>query len=256
MFQVLAFIKYWLRQVDEHSLHPPFIFNLYNEVIKTAYSNHIEEIERLRAKLLQDQTEVNLIDFGAGSRVNDETQRRVAEIAKNSSTPTKFSALLLALIKHFEYKSIFELGTSFGLNTLYLSEEESSMITTFEGDPTLAKIAHQNFESLGRKNISIVEGNINETLENQVSQVQKIDLAYIDANHRYEPTLRYYELIRKKCHEKSLIVIDDIHWSKEMNQVWNEIKNRPEVRISIDLFEGGLLFFDSKLTQGDYVLKF
>lgn len=256
MFQVLAFIKYWLRQVDEHSLHPPFIFNLYNEVIKTASSNRLEKVERLRAKLLQDQREVDLIDFGAGSRVNDGTKRQLAEIAKNSSTPTKFSALLLALIKHFEYNSIFELGTSLGLNTLYLSNEESSLITTFEGDPTLTKIAEQNFSSLGRKNISIVEGNIDETLEKQVSQVQSIDLAYIDANHRYEPTLRYYELIRKKCHERSLIVLDDIHWSKEMNLAWNELKNRPEVRISIDLFEGGLLFFDPKLTQGDYVLKF
>lgn len=256
MFQVLAFIKYWLRQVDEHSLHPPFIFNLYNEVIKTASSNRLEKIESLRAKLLQDQTEVDLIDFGAGSRVNNGTKRQVAEIARNSSTPAKFSALLLALIKHFEYRSIFELGTSLGLNTLYLSEEESSRITTFEGDPTLTKIAQQNFESLGRKNISIVEGNIDETLKKQVSQVKSIDLAYIDANHCYEPTLRYYELIRKKCHEKSLVVFDDIHWSKEMNLAWHELKNRPEVRISIDLFEGGLLFFDPKLTQGDYVLKF
>lgn len=256
MFQVLAFIKYWLRQVDEHSLHPPFIFNLYNEVIKTASSNHIEEIERLRAKLHQDQTEVDLIDFGAGSRVSNGTKRQVAEIARNSSTPAKFSALLLALIKHFEYKSIFELGTSLGLNTLYLSQNESSKITTFEGDPTLTKIAQQNFSSFRKKNISIIEGNLDETLEKQVSEVKSIDLAYIDANHRYEPTLHYYELIRSKCHEKSLIVLDDIHWSKEMNLAWNEIKNRPEVMISIDLFEGGLLFFDPKLTEGDYVLKF
>lgn len=256
MFQILVFIRYWLLQADEHSLHSPFVFDLYNEIIKTASILKQSDIEALRAELLKDQTQVELIDFGAGSRVNTNSQRPIAEIAKNSSTPPKFSALLSALIKHFNYRTIFELGTSLGINTLYISQDSEASIITFEGDPTLAKRAKKTFSDFRRKNITVVEGNIDEALKTEVSKVEAIDLAYIDANHRYEPTLRYYEEIRAKCHEKSLIVLDDIHWSKEMNRAWRNIKNRPEVTVSIDLFEGGLLFFDPKLTRGDYILKF
>lgn len=197
-----------------------------------------------------------MTDFGAGSRVNSSSKRTVAEIAKNSSTPPKFSALLGELITHFRFTNIIELGTSLGLNTLYLSDDSETKVITFEGDPSLARLAEKHFTQLSRKNILLVEGNIDETLEVEIEKLKSIDLAYIDANHRYEPSLRYYELVRTKCHEKSLIVLDDIHWSKEMNQAWNEIKNRPEVIVSIDLFEGGLLFFDPKLTPGDYVLRF
>lgn len=256
MFQVLAFIKYWLLQADEHSLHSPFVFDLYNQVIKSAAAKEETEIEKLRQKLLTDPSEIEIQDFGAGSRVNSNAQRPVSEIAKNSSTPTKFSALLQALIEYFQHQTVLELGTSLGLNTLYLSQNKNTQITTFEGDPTLAHKAREHFHQFERKNIKLIEGNLDETLENSLASIDQIDLAYIDANHRYKPTLRYYETLMTKCHEKSLIVLDDIHWSKEMYQAWNEIKNQPEVIISIDLFEGGLLFFDPKLTKGDYILKF
>jgi len=256
LFQVLAFIRYWLLQTDEHSLHSPFVFGLYNEVIRIASSNEVQTIENLRSELLKNSQQVDLIDFGAGSRVNSSSKRTISEIAKNSSTPPKFSALLKALIDHFQYRTILELGTSLGLNTLYISESPHVEVVTFEGDPSLAHLAQKHFSEFNRQNISLIEGNIDETLTAKVDQLKSIDLAYIDANHRYEPSLRYYELIRTKCHEKSLIVLDDIHWSREMNQAWNEIKGRPEVIVSIDLFEGGLLFFDPKLTPGDYVLRF
>lgn len=256
MYQILAYLKYWFTQVDDHSLHSPFVFKLYQEVIQKAKNQINPTIEILRTELLQNDFEIELREFGAGSRLNSSNKRRVKEIAKNSSTPAQFSALLASLINHFEYKNIIELGTSLGLNTLYLSQLDVYKIITFEGDPTLAKFASDHFKKNQRQNIELVEGNIDDTLTARLQYMNSIDLAYIDANHRFEPTLRYFEAILSKCHEKSLIVLDDIHWSKEMNEAWHDIKQRPEVSVSIDLFEGGLLFFDSNLTKGDYVLKF
>lgn len=256
MFQVLAFIKYWLQQVDDHSLHSPFVFDLYQQVIANASKGINPKIEALRKELYQNQFEFELKEFGAGSRVNGTNRRKVSEVAKNSSTPPKFSSLLVALIDYFDYRTVVELGTSLGLNTLYISQNENCEVITFEGDPMLTDLSTENFYKFKKMNIEVVEGNIDETLAHQLEKMKSVDMAYIDANHRYVPTLDYYESIRAKCHEKSLIVLDDIHWSQEMNRAWNEIKKREEVIISIDLFEGGLLFFDPKLTKGDYVLKF
>ena len=256
MFQVLAFIRYWLLQADEHSLHSPFVFNLFKDIIKNASLHEIKEIEFLRSELIKNKNEIELIDFGAGSRVSNMNKRAIGDIAKYSTTPAKFSALLKALITHFDYTNIIELGTSLGLNTLYISDKPETIVKTFEGDPIISSMAREHFKQFNRLNIELIEGNIDETLEIEIQRFKSIDLAYLDANHRYEPSLKYYETISTKCHEKSLIVLDDIHWSKEMNDAWNEIKNRPEVVVSIDLFEGGLLFFDPKLTPGNYILEF
>lgn len=256
MFQVLSFIKYWLLKTDEHSLHSPSIFQLYTEVIKNGHKNLLEEVEGLRRRLIKDSSQIEVTDFGAGSRVNQTNYRTLGEIAKNASTPASFSALLRQLILHFQYKSILELGTSLGLNTLYLSEPENVKVTTFEGDPTIAQQAENHFQQFDRKNIRLIQGNIDETLANYLNGVDRIDLAYIDANHRFEPTMSYFEQVLSKTQDHGLIVLDDIHWSKEMNRAWTAIQKHPRVQVSIDLFEAGLLLFDPKLTKADYTLHF
>jgi hypothetical protein len=37
-------------------------------------------------------------------------------------------------------------------------------------------------------------------------------------------------------------VFDDIYWSKEMTEAWQEIKQHPKVNVTIDIFEMGLVF--------------
>lgn len=255
MFQVLSFIHYWLKQLDEHSLHSPFVYDFYTRLIRQDLLAD-NDIERLRDTLKKTQTEVKIAGYGAGSRISKSKTRSISSIAKHASTPPKFSSLLEKIISHFQLSNIIELGTSLGLNTLYMSKAEGTNITTFEGDKSIADIAQKHFSDFGRTNIKTIIGNIDDTLEPELSRFKKVDLAYLDANHRYAPTLNYYEQLIPKIHEDSIIVIDDIHWSKEMNRAWNEIKNKPEVILSIDLFEAGLLFYNPKLEKADYILKF
>jgi hypothetical protein len=40
-----------------------------------------------------------------------------------------------------------------------------------------------------------------------------------------------------------VVILDDIYWSKEMTQAWEELKNHPKVTLSIDIFTKGILFF-------------
>jgi predicted O-methyltransferase YrrM len=112
-----------------------------------------------------------------------------------------------------------------------------------EGAKTVATIAKQNFEKLQLANIAMVEGNFDETLSSVVHQLKSIDLAFVDGNHRYEPTVRYYKELLPAVHEHSVLIFDDIHWSKEMEQAWETIKADPAVTLSIDLFFIGLVFF-------------
>ena len=53
-----------------------------------------------------------------------------------------------------------------------------------------------------------------------------------------------------------MVILDDIHWSKEMNQAWKTIKARPEISISIDLFEAGVLFFKRDIPKTDLIMKY
>lgn len=231
------------------------MFQFFTAVIRKP-KHKDSNIESLRKTLRRSKSEIEVKDFGAGSRVSNNNNRSIGSIAKHATTPSKFSQFLSKTIDHFGYTEIFELGTSLGINTLYLSQTKEVKVTTFEGDPVIAQLARGNFEKFGRENINLIIGNIDQTLSETLRNTNSIDLAYIDANHRFEPTLRYYESVLPLIHKKSMIVIDDIHWSKEMNEAWEVIKTRPEVTLSIDLFEAGLLFFDPNIEKSDYILKF
>jgi len=132
----------------------------------------------------------------------------------------------------------------------------SAKIFTFEGADEIAALAQTNFDIFTLKNIEIIKGNIDVTLPGFLSKKPTIDLAYIDANHKYEPTISYFNQVLSCSGEDSIIIIDDIHWSKEMNLAWHEIKKHPRVSVSMDLFEAGIIFLNQELQKADLVLKF
>jgi predicted O-methyltransferase YrrM len=81
-------------------------------------------------------------------------------------------------------------------------------------------------------------------------------MVYIDANHRYEPTLRYFDALVKYCTPDAVLVLDDIHWSAEMEKAWEKIKQHEKVTLTIDIFDAGLVFFTPLYTKQHYTLSF
>jgi len=254
-YQVLSFLKYYLLKVNQHSLHNPLIYDLYTKLIKPLKNTPgITSIEDIRKELIHNNREISFSDYGAKG-TSEKRSRKINEISKSSlSSPWK-SMILLSMGKYFNAKNIYELGTSLGLNTLYLSSISESKVTTYEGGEEIANIAQDNFSRLHRNNIRIIIGDLHETLAPSINTINKVDLVFFDANHRYQPTLEYFNLFRNKIHEKTIFVFDDIHWSKEMSQAWEEIKKSVEVTLSIDLYYFGIVLFDPTLTKQHYILS-
>ncbi|WP_046245144.1 O-methyltransferase [Hymenobacter terrenus] len=246
MFQLLAYLRFWLRSGNAHGLHSPFVFGLYTTVVRhTGRFGAYAPIEARRQQLLQSATSVSVIDFGAGSHTGAGQQRRVADIARTAAKPPHLAQLLFRLVNHFRPATILELGTSLGLTTAYLAAADSRhRVLTFEGCPNIAALARETFATLHLRNIDIIEGNIDHTLAPTLATLTApLDFAFFDGNHRYEPTLRYFELCLAHRTNDSVFVFDDIHWSAEMERAWEAIKAHPEVNITVDLFHIGLVFF-------------
>jgi predicted O-methyltransferase YrrM len=247
-FQLAAkYLRYYLAASNGkgHGTHSPFIFEFITKVLKDRqqYPDY-KKVELLRSTLLNDDTLIQVEDYGAGSTIHKTNQRKISSIAKHAAKPKKYGQLLYRIARHYKPQTILELGSSLGISSAYLaSGHPGSNLITMEGAPAIAEKAKKNFESLGLKNISIVEGNFDTQLSSVISPLSSIDLAFIDGNHRMEPTERYYGQLLPKMGNDSILVFDDIHWSAEMEQAWAAIKEHPSVRASIDLFLIGIVFF-------------
>ncbi|MFC2124990.1 O-methyltransferase [Bacteroidota bacterium] len=245
-------------QVDEHSLHSPFMYRLYAECIKPSrFDKPDDKIESFRRELVLSGDLIPWNTFGAGSRIGKKARIPIGTIAHNSLTTPKYSLLLKSLIRFFNYKKIYELGTSLGINSLYLSiASADGQVITFEGNESLIQRAIDNFTAFPSSNIQVIEGDIDETFLPFLREDGQLPFLFIDANHTYEATLRYFTQAVDYINEDSIIILDDIHWSYEMGKAWREISNDPRVSISIDIYQFGLLFFKSGITKQKYVLAY
>ncbi|QJW89086.1 class I SAM-dependent methyltransferase [Spirosoma taeanense] len=258
---ILAYLRYLSRARDEHSLHSPFLFSLYTTSIRPDNRREpaFTSFRALRNELCRSRETIAITDFGAGSKVNGARQRTIGDIACHSQKPARFGRLLFRLIRHAKANVIVDLGTSLGLTTAYLAEAarpQHGQVLTFEGCPQTAAVARQNFDRLGTPNVEIVVGNLDETLASRVARLKPIDFVFFDANHRYEPTVRYFEICLSNSHNDTLFVFDDIHWSDEMEQAWAYIKRHPAVSVTVDLFWVGLVFTRKEQPKQDFVLRF
>lgn len=248
----LRYLRYYLAASNGkgHGVHSPFVFSFITEVLnddRNFYAFSVLEIQR--GCLLHDSNTLLIDDYGAGSRVTKPSLRRIKDIAASSLKPKKFSQLLFRIVDHYAPDTILELGTSLGISTSYLaSARTSSRVITMEGASAVAGKARELFRKLDLQNITLVEGNFDDTLQTTLEKLDKVDLAFIDGNHRYEPTIRYYRDMLPYLHEYSILIFDDIHWSREMEQAWEEIKSDSAVSLSIDLFFIGLVFFRKEQT--------
>jgi len=254
-----AYLKHLWKARDEHGLHSPFVFELYTQVIKKPEEIYYAytEIEQLRKELLTSTDFVTVQDFGAGSKIHKSSKRALREIAQNATKNTSIGQLLFRLVNYFQPKTVLDLGTCLGITTAYLASPiPQSTVYTFEGSDSLVELAQKHFKMLHLSNIHTIAGNIDYTLPTTLDTLETIDFAFVDANHRYEPTLRYFEHILSKSHEDTVIIFDDIYWSKEMQKAWQDIVSHPQVMISIDLFWMGMVFLRKKQPKQHFILKF
>lgn len=255
------YIRYYFTAANGkgHGVHSPFVFD-FIKFIKNDRQQYESSapIEQCRKRLLRNSQLIEVQDFGAGSTVIKTKQRRVDAIAASSLKPAKFGQLFYRIVRSYRPATIIELGTSFGISTAYMATANSKAhVYSLEGAPAIAEIAQQNFDLLGIQNIQLIQGDFAHTLPALLSSLDKVDLAYVDGNHRKIPTLDYFTQLLSKSHENSIIIFDDIHWSAEMETAWEIIKAQETVTLSIDLFFIGIVFFkkDFKVKQ-HFILRF
>jgi predicted O-methyltransferase YrrM len=250
---LLKYLQYYFTASNGkgHGMHSPFVFEFITKILndKTIYPEY-EKVEALRNQLLNDNTILEIEDFGAGSVVDKKSKRSVSSIAKNAVKPKKFGQLLFRIIKYYQPVTILELGTSLGITTSYLSlAKPDGRLITMEGSKEIAEVTKRNFRNLEIRNIEIVEGNFDSTLSSVIRGLSTVDFVFIDGNHRKEPTERYFKELLSKTNNYSILVFDDIHWSSEMEAAWETIKKDPAVNCSIDLFFIGIVFFRKEFKE-------
>lgn len=266
--QLKSYIKFKLNAQNEHGIHSPFVFNLVTECFydKTSYLKY-EALKSYRKSLLANKNTISVTDFGAGSRVFKSNTRQISAIAKNAGISTENAKLLFRMVRYFQPKNILEIGTSLGLatNSLALGNPITTL-TTLEGCKNTQEIAIKLFEkqfqgangrdfTYPKPNVIFVNTEFKSYLKSFDFQHSTFDFIYFDGNHSLTATLEYFNLLLPTITNETVWIFDDIHWSPDMEKAWKIIKNHPQVTVTIDTFQWGIVFFRKEQQKQHFIIN-
>jgi len=258
MFHIVkSYIQFLWHSKNQHGVHSPFVYNL---VTKCFYKEHdypeYKLLKAYRKDLLQNKNTIEVTDFGAGSRVFKSTTRQIAKIAKTAGISTKRAKLLFRIVNYFQPQNILEIGTSLGLATSALSLGNlNSRITTLEGCTETSAIARNQLQKFNCNNVESVITEFENYFKNYQLSIVNYQLIYFDGNHSKEATLEYFELLLPTISNETVWIFDDIHWSPDMEDAWKIIKNHPKVKVTIDTFQWGIVFFRFEQEKEHFIIR-
>ncbi len=243
--QTLHFIRYYLFAKTPRLMHSPYMFDLLTKVFDDQKVYYIfDRIEHERAQFSHSDRVIMDRDLGAGSHKAPGASRTVAQIAGSAVSSPRKCEVLFRLAEQLRPKVAIELGSSLGISSAYLAAAyKGGHVYSFDGNPDLTKTAREFCAALNLTNIEFEDGDFDASLSDKLKEIEEVDFAYIDGNHRKAPTMRYYEMLRAQRAENAVFVFDDIRWSREMYETWQEVLHDKTIRATIDAFSFGIIFF-------------
>jgi len=257
MYLIIQYLKFLLRSTNQHGIHSPFIYRLvtecfYDNIKYTSYA----DLNSFRKRLYKNESVIFVKDFGAGSRIFRSDARIIKKMAKTAGISKKREKLLFRITKYLEPKKILELGTSLGMATNAMSlGNKFSEITTIEGCNETVEVAKEQFGFFKLGNIKLINSDFDEALKQSGIRNSTYELIYIDGDHKKEATLKYFQTLLLLINNDTIMIFDDIYWSKGMTEAWNIIKEKPAVTISIDVFFWGIVFFRKEQEKEHFTIR-
>ncbi len=250
-----AYARYLAAGKSRWSVHSPFLYELIEKVIRNkAHDQKLDPLLRWQEQLRGRHERLAWQELGAGKNVR---HKRVSRIFRQTIRPFSQYRILSGLVRFSGAREVLELGTGLGLSTLALAAAGDHVrVCSIEGNKALYDFVRIHSTPYHSGNIEFIHGRIGSSLALILPKIAKADLVFMDGNHRYHPSIRYYDLLQPFLHESSLMILDDIHWSQGMEWAWEELSARPEVGLSVDMFHFGLLFFRKDLEKRHFILRY
>lgn len=255
VFKIFTYLNYLINIKSKYQIHAPFVFDFITKCLEKP-TNFVlfNGYKQYKSLLQKDYNTIIVNDFGAGSKIFKSNIRKVKDIAHVAGMNNIKAKYLFKIISYFQPQSILEIGTSLGIGTYVFSiANPKSQIFTLEGCQNTSKIAQNYHTNFHLKNIEYKIGEFMQLIPILLEK-KHFDLIYFDGNHTKTATLNYfYEALKFKKND-SIFIFDDIHWSKDMENAWNEIIDNKDVSVSIDLYHIGIIFFKKELSKQHFIL--
>ncbi len=248
-------IFFFFKAKTIYKVHSPFLFRLVQRVLEQPLTYYEEEaIQVYQNQLSKTDQFIEKLDRGAGSSVAGNNNTTSVKHLANISSASPFKGrMLFHLINEYQLSSILEFGTCLGIGTAYMAKaNSSSKIISIEACPNTLVYAKKTLDHLKINQVELINATFEEYL-GKLEPTKKFDFIYLDGHHAKEPTIAYFhKLLPHMDPTFCIVVVDDIYWSKGMNEAWKILVEDESFQLSLDFFQFGVLIRNSALTTKEH----
>jgi predicted O-methyltransferase YrrM len=255
--------EFYLNRLLERGLPARFqlpLLYLLNGKLNVEDRSTLNKIEVLRSKLAEREDEyVNIypspdrgtdgapISIDAKPAPGTITQISLKEIARTTSVLPYWGTFLYLCANANHTRTILELGGCAGISGCYLASGKScNRFITIEGSSSLANLAKANLSQI-TTNFEVIPSLFSAGLDQLLPTLnEKLDMVYIDGHHEKKATLHYVERLKQNVSQGCIFVFDDIRWTPDMWEAWQDISKYPEVTCTLDTGRFGICEWNGK----------
>jgi predicted O-methyltransferase YrrM len=159
----------------------------------------------------------------------EEIEKKAPGRRMKVSSPEKYGRLLFRLINFFQAKTVLQIGVSEKIWTEYLSAAAEQLV--------------------------VVDQDYLPAMEDACKELNVVDFIFLNVSKDPELTQLLFNHCLGHVHKGTVLLIDGIH-KKKMRKLWQNIKNRNDIPVTMDLYVLGLVFFNKDLHKKNYKLFF
>lgn len=205
-------------------------------------ASQLRRVHDLRLRLIGHESPLETLSEAA----HGPWDRQTLGDAAAASAPPDQGRLLFHLVRALSPAKVLEMGTNIGISAAYIAlglkhGGEDGRLISVEASGIRLDLARQTLDELEIEGVELVEGYFDDLLPSLLDELERVDMAFVDGNHQLEPTVAYFEQLRRYIPSDGLVVLDDIRWSDGMLAAWERIVAHSEVATVVDLGRTGLV---------------
>ncbi len=241
--RIVDYIGYLFGSTDLHGIHSPFIYkwaelNLYHKEDK-----RIESVEFQRTQMLKSNGEIYAISL--------------AKFVDSYTLPAKHAFAISKIVAYFDIRKISEYGKCCGIETnytLFHPLKQKGVPISYSYFSTIENpIKIQTNETWLKSNLDI---NPKIDWNSEIPDDKIWELSLVHLTDDAEELWKYWEDIKPKLHNHSIVVFTNIRKSDDHFLAWKQLTNESEITVDIDLFRMGCLFFRKEQPKESFLLRY
>ena len=251
----IRYLRHYMHASGAGGIHSPSIFRLYTEVIRErawqrdpAYRQYLQDLKGSTTQSVRKSRR----KAGDHQETVPPASDPYHSYGLNTALLSKDLRLLYRISQHMKPARILSLGTDAMAPALAMQHgcpsAEVRVIRSWE----------DNFAD-GRPRqdgLAAAWAGQEVLLPDWRAHHESPDLVCLATGGDAAPLLDMAQALLSRLHQHGLIVVRGIHLNREMAYAWERITCFPEVTVSIDLFDAGIIFVSEDLGYMQYTLRY